>query len=223
MASNLSRFFAESGGTRFLSPASDPPLGPALKYSRNPIFFAPAPTAHICHPQVVFEAGRFWMFYVHYDEVRPPNACLELATSTDGLEWAVHPDSPVLTPSTDAWDAWRTSYHSIVKVDDIFYLYYTGIQETFKEYGIGLAVGVIRVIHFAVYEPLARDNFPGPVVNGVDDFLFHWGASLGILLAIGAVLAVANWFAWIRWNLPKWLPSVHFGLGYLLGVYLIPV
>lgn len=141
MASDLSRFFrdAESAGIRFIDPATDPPLGPALKYDRNPIHLAPAPTAHICHPQVVYEAGRFWMLYVHYDEVRPPNACLELATSTDGLEWEVHPDSPVLTPSTDAWDAWRTSYHSILKVADTFYLYYTGIRETFRDYGIGLA------------------------------------------------------------------------------------
>ncbi len=141
MPSTLDRFLsaASSAGTRFLNPSSDPPLGPGLAYRGNPVYHAPDPTAHICHPQVIREAGRFWMFYVHYDEERPPNACLELATSSDGLSWEAHPESPVLTPSPGSWDAWRASYHSIVKVGDTFYLYYTGIRKTFSDYGIGLA------------------------------------------------------------------------------------
>ena len=135
---DLTRFFSTTPA-RFLDPASHPPLGPALKYDRNPVLLAPAPTAHTCHRQVIREADRFYMIYVQYDEVRPPNACLELAISTDGADWEIHPESPVLSPSPGAWDGWRTSYHSIARVGDTYYLYYTGIGDVFKDYGIGLA------------------------------------------------------------------------------------
>jgi predicted GH43/DUF377 family glycosyl hydrolase len=124
----LHPFFSEleREGLRFLNPARDAPLGVGVKYRYNPVLYAPSPTHHICHPQVVYSGDQFYMFYVHYDENRPPNACIDLATSQDGLVWTRHKENPVLFPTSGEWDSSRVSYHTIIKVGDIYHMYYTG-------------------------------------------------------------------------------------------------
>ena len=143
MADDLDRFFAEeeARGTRFLDPACDPPLGRGVKYDRNPILLAPDPTHHICHPQIVVRSDKLHLFYLHYDEQRPPAARLALATSRDGLRWERYGGNPILAPTPGAWDSWRTGYHSIVETSGHYHLYYSGVRKEDRGgwYGIGLA------------------------------------------------------------------------------------
>ena len=167
---HLQQFFAaqEAQGTRFLDPQRDAPLGRVVKYDQNPILLGPTPTeqgTEICHPQVWNESGTLYMSYVHYATgvIAPPTtASLDLATSTDGLNWT-KAASPILTPSSTGWDNWRVGYHSMVKVGSTYYLYYTGMDSTAHNWdGIGVATST-DLTHWTKYSanPLLTPLYSG--------------------------------------------------------------
>lgn len=60
------------------------------------------------------------------------------ATSTDGISWTKDPNNPILIPDPGGFDSKRVLKPSVVKKDNIYYLYYAGIGNDDK-WRIGLA------------------------------------------------------------------------------------
>lgn len=68
----------------------------------------------------------------------------------------------------------------------------------------------------------AWGSLGGHFFGWVDSFYFHWGLSLGLLLLIGFGLSGFQ-LAKNNWQQPIWAPAAYFLVGFVLGVYLIPV
>jgi predicted GH43/DUF377 family glycosyl hydrolase len=78
-------------------------------------------------------------------------AFLAYATSDDGVNWTTYTDEdervlmPGMPQCEGQWACFRLSYPSMLRVDDSYYLYYTGCTETENDCEIGLAIGTITM------------------------------------------------------------------------------
>ena len=61
------------------------------------------------------------------------------ATSSDGVNWNPYPQNPVVTYGSGDWDAGGVNYPMIVKVGDMYYVYYHAYSVSWSKQGIGLA------------------------------------------------------------------------------------
>eukprot|EP00250_Pteridium_aquilinum_P019230 c24357_g1_i1 orf=221-1444(-) len=96
---------------------------------------------------VIFFDGLFLMFYEGIS--RGGAHAIGLATSKDGITWVKdkqgldgQPGGPIFSARVDwpeAWDSGSVSCPHVVKVDDCFWLYYTGFDATKKVSAFGVA------------------------------------------------------------------------------------
>ena len=71
-----------------------------------------------------------------------------LATSSDGIIWEKY-RNPILTPSPGTWDEAGVGVYSVIKIDSIYLMYYTGTSLN-NTSAIGLAISVDG-IHWTKY------------------------------------------------------------------------
>ena len=88
--------------------------------------------------QVVFEDGTYKMWYMGL--VNNAVGYIGYAESSDGINWT-HPYSdPVLYPGNyGEWDATRVAPGAIIKEDGIYKMYYSGFNDQYSHWDIGLA------------------------------------------------------------------------------------
>lgn len=141
----------------YVDPASSPPLGLTVRRSQ-PVVAHDGKYVQICHPQIIERNGTLYMTLVLYysDPARPRDkhvrSDIGLATSQNGIHWRRREKNgvfdPILRPSETGWDDGRVGYHSIVKVRDEYWMYYSAFsQEDWRWRSIGLAKS-LDLIHW---------------------------------------------------------------------------
>jgi len=110
--------------------AQDDPIIVFTPYEGNPVFDRAAGEAWggecgtIFAPQVIFDAGVYYLFYSGSCERSGRPAAIGFATSTDGVDWSTHADNPVLAPDGEGYDAMCISIGVPVVEAGQWYLYY---------------------------------------------------------------------------------------------------
>ncbi len=138
------------------------------KDTKNPIF-GPSGSpgsydeAGTSGPYVWYEEGTYFLFYfgtttAGYEKGRKT---LNLATSTDLHTWTRYEGNPVIAPDGDGWRSEAIWHPNIVKVEDIYYLFFnaSGVVDGRHEEQIGYATSS-DLYHWAV------DDAHAPVLTG---------------------------------------------------------
>jgi len=109
--------------------------------SRIGIVLSPTPGAwdgkSTAAPIVWKEEGKYLMLYQGWADGPGPRI-LGLAESGDGLHWTKYGRNPVMQPTSGTWDQGGFECGSLLKIDERYWLYYTGIGTDGKA-RIGLA------------------------------------------------------------------------------------
>jgi predicted GH43/DUF377 family glycosyl hydrolase len=107
--------YAESNdGINWMRPYSDPVLSPGVQGSWDDLSVHPG--------AIIYDDGQYKMYYCGWSNTYGPWH-IGLATSGDGINWVKYP-IPVLYAGDDM--EFQLAPSSIIKIDDVFYLYYTG-------------------------------------------------------------------------------------------------
>jgi predicted GH43/DUF377 family glycosyl hydrolase len=115
--------YAESDdGIAWTKHAGSPVLGPGKRLSFDAVLVKPA---------VVFDGAAYHLWYVGFRYVLPELGFWNIlyATSTDGLQWAKHPDNPVLKHGPRLFTGWdgRSVFDPAVILDGSEYkMWYAG-------------------------------------------------------------------------------------------------
>ncbi|OGU33278.1 MAG: hypothetical protein A2068_11255 [Ignavibacteria bacterium GWB2_35_6b] len=108
------------------------------KYSSQPILFPGAngtwDSQHVSPAFVMKESGQYYMYYVGWSD-QGSDWGVGLATSQDGINWTKR-ISPVISGLD--WDN-QIVVNSILKINSIYYMYYSGRASTNATWKIGLA------------------------------------------------------------------------------------
>jgi predicted GH43/DUF377 family glycosyl hydrolase len=125
-ANNNFVMYAESNdGISWTRPYSNPVLSPGPNGTWDDLSVHPG--------AVIYDNGQYKMFYTGWSYTDGPWH-IGFATSSDGINWVKNPN-PVLY-STSGWE-YQISSSSVIKINEMYYLYYTG--RTLPYYKIGLA------------------------------------------------------------------------------------
>lgn len=114
------------------------------KISGNPVLKATAvDQGYIANPYVLKPTGTYGMWYTARSAAYPktsPYTEILFATSYDGTHWTKWPH-PVLQPSTDSmqWDSGAVYSPSLYWNGTIFWMWYTGLGQSFLNPQIGIA------------------------------------------------------------------------------------
>jgi sucrose-6-phosphate hydrolase SacC (GH32 family) len=114
---------------------------------------------HVWAPHVIRHEGRYWMFYcgggadhAHYR--------IHLAQSDDLWTWRRHPANPMVVDGFDARDP------MILRVDDIWVMYYTGNSEPTGGHHVVYAVTSRDLVHWSgrreVFRHAKTGTYGGP-------------------------------------------------------------
>jgi predicted GH43/DUF377 family glycosyl hydrolase len=83
---------------------------------------------------------------------------INLATSSNGLNWSYNPSNPVISPSDYGnWDDLRVAMPTVIYDENQFKLYYAGFRDPYGQWSIGLATSV---------DGINWEKFPNPVLSG---------------------------------------------------------
>lgn len=103
--------------------------------------------------------GWYHCFYIRSDPSVPPDSTerdLGHAMSRDMYNWLQLP--PVLPRRADKWDNWRIWAPSIVEVEGVYYMFYTGVTEQYGSFAFhqrtGLATSTDLMIWNRLDEPV---------------------------------------------------------------------
>lgn len=112
-----------------------------VKYSGNPVLAPGSPgdwdDAGIHSPMVIFEGSNYKMWFSGADG-SPDGQGIGYATSSDGLNWVKYSGNPVLSGNPGEWDRHIHSC-SVVNVQGMLYMFYTGATSGSAPNKIGLA------------------------------------------------------------------------------------
>jgi len=90
------------------------------KYAGNPLF---TPDANRAWPACIYHYGIYYMYIGYYTS----GSDIRLYTSTDGINFTEHPNSPVITRGpAGSWEEVAIEPHSIIYIDGQWRLYYCG-------------------------------------------------------------------------------------------------
>lgn len=92
----------------------------------------------VWQPKIIIENGSFKMWYTNMGASGV--GAVGYAVSSNGLEWTKPVIQPVLLAGTpSAWDSYSVSAGPVIKVDNIYRMYYTGNSGNDSKSHIGLA------------------------------------------------------------------------------------
>ena len=114
----------------------------------------------ISHPVILYDSGvyKIWFNTMAADG----KSYTFYATSPDGKVWTRFNNNPVLQPGqSNAWDNGGTTATSVVKVDNIYKMYYTGYSTYTNKYNIGLATSTDGINWIKNVNPVLTGNTNG--------------------------------------------------------------
>ena len=95
-------------------------------------------------PYIWFEKGTYYLYYFGTTDQGYERGIktLNLATSTDLVNWTRHPDNPIIRPEGKGWRSEAIWHPHIVKVDQTYYLFFnaSGVIDGYHEEFIGYAI-----------------------------------------------------------------------------------
>ena len=116
--------------------------------SRSPILGANAAAgspdeAGAAGPFVLAEEGRYYLFYFGTTEAgyEGGRKTMNLATSTDLVEWTRYEGNPIIEPAGEGWRRDAIWHPNVVRADGLYYLFFnaSGVVEGREEEFIGYA------------------------------------------------------------------------------------
>jgi predicted GH43/DUF377 family glycosyl hydrolase len=111
-----------------------------IDYIYNPVFQksqSPTFPNGVMQAKIYKEGNLFKMYFLNLYNSAKTN--VGYAESTDGINWNyVHP-VPVLDVTPGAWDALAVQSGAIIKIQETYYMYYTGFSNQYNYWHIGLA------------------------------------------------------------------------------------
>ena len=176
------------------------------KYSNQPVLYPGAngswDSQHVSPGFVIKNENQYYMYYIGWKD-QYSNWGIGLATSQDGVNWTKR-NEPVV--AGESWDL-QIVVNNIIKVNSIFYMYYSGRSSSNSDWSIGLATssdGTHWTKHFSnpiIKESLYWEN------NGVsyptvikEDNLYKMVYSGGTSPAFGLAYSTdgINWQKWVQ-------------------------
>ena len=117
-----------------------PPQGGWIKDENNPVLVPGQPVdwdgGGVSAPAVIYSDGLFQMWYtgeIATDTAQVARTVIGLATSSDGTRWEKDTRNPVLPDGARGeWDAEGVSDAAILKRDDMYHMWYAGVDGSGK-------------------------------------------------------------------------------------------
>ena len=135
-------FPVETGGKMYISFAKSLDGVNWEKHSYLPVLFPGEPGAwddgHVGEPAVIKIGNKYVMYYGGFKAGSSEVWNIGRAESFDGITW-VKDEEPILSGRWDDWDG-IISPQSVLKINNIYYLYYSGRNYNESSYKIGIAV-----------------------------------------------------------------------------------
>ena len=135
-----------------------------IDYPNNPILsqsFLPNVPLALYRPKVLLEEGvyKMWLTGLY----NSASANVWYAVSSDGINWQLGSNSPVLTPGNyNSWDSYTVMTGPVIKDDSEYRMYYLGFTDPYGIWHIGLATSP---------DGINWTKYPNPVVYaGSDEF-----------------------------------------------------
>jgi predicted GH43/DUF377 family glycosyl hydrolase len=107
-------------------------------------------------PYVLKVDDTYYMWY--FTQSDHGKMYINLATSSNGLNWAYCPSNPVISPGEyGSWDDLRVAMPTIIYDDNMFKMYYQGFRDAYGQWSVGLATSV---------DGINWEKYPNPVLSG---------------------------------------------------------
>jgi len=119
------------------------------KYSGNPVLVPGSSSSwyntFISSPSVILEGGIYKMWFTAPDLVinsQPTDGKgnIGYATSTNGINWTVHPAAVLIAGAQSNWDSASIAEPSVVKVGNTYHMFYSALDKwTIENFQVGYA------------------------------------------------------------------------------------
>jgi len=162
------------------------------KYAGNPLF---TPDANRAWPACIYHDGIYYMYLGYYTS----RSDIRLYTSTDGINFAEHPNSPVITRgSAGSWEGVSIEPHSIIYIDGQWRLYYCGLD----------ASGVWRIGYAYSSDLITWTKYSGnPIMSPVspetsvaDPQVFLWKGKVWMQYSARGFGGSSSWSLTVAWS-----------------------
>lgn len=120
------------------------------KYAGNPVLVPGSSSSwyntFISSPSVFLESGIYKMWFTAPDLVinsQPTDGKgnIGYATSTDGINWTVHPSAVLIAGDQSNWDSASIAEPSVIKVGTTFHMFYSALDKwTIENFQVGYAI-----------------------------------------------------------------------------------
>jgi beta-1,2-mannobiose phosphorylase / 1,2-beta-oligomannan phosphorylase len=95
-------------------------------------------TRGVAYPSILFDNGKYKMWFMNYGILNGPFTTIGLAESVDGTNWTRIADT-VLTPTPNSWDAGLVVPGAVIKDNGQYIMYYMGARASGVGYNVGIA------------------------------------------------------------------------------------
>ncbi len=122
------------------------------KYSGNPILSPGAPSewfnTFISSPSVIKDINIYKMWFTAPDLVvngQPTDnkSNIGYATSTDGINWSVHPAAVLIAGTQNNWDSTAAAEPSVLKIGSTYHMWYSALDDwTVENFAVGYATSL---------------------------------------------------------------------------------
>ncbi len=110
----------------------------------------------VSHPYVLKDEDAYKMWFHGLSD--HGKAVIYLATSSDGINWERFVNEPVLlSGEPGSWDCLSVSAPVVIKENNLYKMFYTGHNDSFGQWSIGLAIS---------YDGVNWEKITGPVLSG---------------------------------------------------------
>jgi predicted GH43/DUF377 family glycosyl hydrolase len=161
---------------------------------------------------VIYESGLYKMWYTGDDDIG-------YATSTDGKNWTKYSGNPVLLRGlASSWDDDDVCYPAVIKVGEIYHMFYTGITGSTWRLGHAESTDGINWEKYSSNPVVSGDTgewdesgMSSPVVSYINDKFYMWycGATTPTTARIGHAVSTDG----TSWTKSENNPVIGYGIG----------
>lgn len=162
--------FAQNNDNKPIVTQNDSNASGWIEYENNPVIkYKDTISNMLWNDPSVIKEGNIYKMWLSGGDPFADKIVVKLyyATSNDGINWNIN-KKPILVSTEGQWDSESVETPSVIKVGDLYHLYYTGYDDDFKKaiYSIG---------HATSYDGINWEKDPNnPVIKPHDDPL-KWG------------------------------------------------